>query len=113
MFVIKFIYVLYIQKFILTVTSLESNTDVISITNLEPQFIIQEPPQGSYKIVISAFNEKGQSEVVTINQEDIMEKQGKIIFIIITYIIIFNSTTYFYYWMKKDELKPYKKHSNI
>ncbi|KAG7307224.1 hypothetical protein JYU34_007381 [Plutella xylostella] len=60
------------QKFIFTVQSLDSEKQLLSITNLEPQFIIQEPTEENYKFTIISTNKKGDSSVVEINKEDII-----------------------------------------
>lgn len=55
----------------------------MSIVNLEPVFIIQEPKEDNYKFVIRAFNEKGPSQIVEILKENIINATlGKNIYIV-------------------------------
>ncbi|XP_034840272.1 neural cell adhesion molecule 1-like [Maniola hyperantus] len=62
------------QKFKFIVYSLDSDEQLVSIINQEPKFMIQEPKQVNYKFVIIAFNEKGDSESVEIEKDDIIDE---------------------------------------
>lgn len=77
----------FLQKFTLIAKSLTTDSEIISIINLEPQFIIQEPNVDEYKLIIVAFNEKGVSDAVTITQEDIIdESEGNCLFLFLSLI---------------------------
>ncbi|CAH0720782.1 unnamed protein product, partial [Brenthis ino] len=62
------------QKFKFIVMSLESEEQIVSIINLEPKFMIEEPKQENYKFVILAFNDKGESESVEIEKDSIVDE---------------------------------------
>lgn len=60
--------------------SLDSEEQLMSIESIDPKFKIQEPKQEKYKFVIKAFNDKGESQSVVINQEDIENKsEGELV----------------------------------
>lgn len=44
----------------------------MSIINMEPMFIIQEPKEDNYKFIIRAMNDKGPSQIVEILKENII-----------------------------------------
>lgn len=48
--------------------------DILSITKIEPTFIIQQPTEEKYKFVIVAINDKGESSEVEIAMEDIVDE---------------------------------------
>lgn len=62
------------QRFKFIVKSDSSKDDVLSITNLEPEFMITEPKQEDYKFIIIAFNDKGDSQTVQIEKDEIIDK---------------------------------------
>ncbi|CAH2074049.1 unnamed protein product, partial [Iphiclides podalirius] len=65
------------QKFKFNVTSLDSDEQIVSIINQEPKFMIQEPKEKNYKFVIVAFNAKGESNIVEIETDSIVnESEG-------------------------------------
>lgn len=56
-----------------------SDTDdiILSIINGEPEFMIPEPKQENYEFVIVAFNDKGDSQSVEIENTDVIDSKGK------------------------------------
>ncbi|CAG4909713.1 unnamed protein product [Colias eurytheme] len=60
------------QKFMFTVKSLDSEEQILSIINQEPTFMIQEPKE-DYKFVLVAINDKGESKVMEILKDDIVD----------------------------------------
>ncbi|KAL0842020.1 hypothetical protein ABMA28_014236 [Loxostege sticticalis] len=52
--------------------------DILSITKIEPTFIIQQPTEEKYKFVIVAINDKGESSEVEIAMEDIVDENPEI-----------------------------------
>ncbi|CAG4981229.1 unnamed protein product [Parnassius apollo] len=62
------------QKFKFNVSSLDSEEQLVSIINQEPKFIIQEPKEENYKFVIVAFNAKGESKIVEIEKDSIIDE---------------------------------------
>lgn len=69
------------QKFKFIVKSLETDDQIVSIINMEPKFMIEEPKQENYKFVILAFNEKGESENVEIEKDSIIDESEGIYYI--------------------------------
>ncbi|KAF9410957.1 hypothetical protein HW555_010089 [Spodoptera exigua] len=62
------------QKFKFTVQAVDTEEELVSITNLEPKFMIQEPSYDNYKFVIIAFNDKGESQVVEVDKDSIVSE---------------------------------------
>ncbi|XP_072943944.1 uncharacterized protein [Epargyreus clarus] len=62
------------QKFKFIVQALDSEDQLVSIINQEPKFIIPEPKEESYKFVLVAFNDKGDSKPVEIEMESIVDE---------------------------------------
>lgn len=54
---------------------MDTEEELVSITNLEPKFMIQEPSYDNYKFVIIAFNDKGESQVVEVNKDSIVSEE--------------------------------------
>ncbi|XP_035436128.2 nephrin isoform X1 [Spodoptera frugiperda] len=63
------------QKFKFTVQAVDTEEELVSITNLEPKFMIQEPSYDNYKFVIIAFNDKGESQVVEVDKGSIVSEE--------------------------------------
>ncbi|CAB3236390.1 unnamed protein product [Arctia plantaginis] len=61
-------------KFIVKPADDDDGEQLVSIINLEPKFMIPEPNKENYKFVIIAFNEKGESQVVEINADSIIDE---------------------------------------
>lgn len=61
------------QKFTFIAKSADPEDVLVSITNLEPKFIIQDLSQEAYTFEIVATNEKGSSKVVEIYSENIID----------------------------------------
>ncbi|KAL4703017.1 hypothetical protein ACJJTC_010003 [Scirpophaga incertulas] len=61
------------QKFkFAVVSSGKGKETIVTISNKEPKFLIQEPQEESYMFIIIAENEKGESDDVEIKKEDII-----------------------------------------
>ncbi|XP_052750628.1 neural cell adhesion molecule 2-like [Galleria mellonella] len=67
------------QKFKLIVKSTNSENQYLSITSLEPKFVIQKPETEEYTFLITAFNEKGESTTVEIERDSIIKEKSEII----------------------------------
>ncbi|KAI8435057.1 hypothetical protein MSG28_003472 [Choristoneura fumiferana] len=64
------------QKFTFIAKSTGSEDVLVTITNLEPKFIIQDLSQEAYKFEIVATNEKGSSKVVEIGSDNIIDESA-------------------------------------
>ncbi|XP_028161976.1 roundabout homolog 3-like isoform X2 [Ostrinia furnacalis] len=53
--------------------------EILSITKMEPNFLIQEPSEEKYKFVILAINDKGESSEVEIAMEDIVNENPEVL----------------------------------
>lgn len=54
---------------------MDTEEQLVSIINLEPTFMIQEPNEENYKFVIIAFNDKGDSQIVEIDKDSIATEE--------------------------------------
>lgn len=81
------------QKFMFTMVSLDSETELLSATNLKPHFIVQEPSEENYKFVIVSSNAKGESDKVEIQKEDIIDQAEGMIENSDMYGVVCNSKT--------------------
>jgi uncharacterized alpha/beta hydrolase family protein len=54
-------------------TDKEKDT-IVTISNKEPMFMMQEPTEEYYKFIITAENEKGDSSQVEIEKGDIVDE---------------------------------------
>ncbi|KAM3963506.1 neural cell adhesion molecule 2 [Aphomia sociella] len=67
------------QKFKFIVKSTSSEDQYLSITSLEPKFVIEKPKADDYVFLITAFNEKGESTTVEIDKSSIIEEKIEIL----------------------------------
>ncbi|CAG9783702.1 unnamed protein product [Diatraea saccharalis] len=63
------------QKFnFAVISSTDNKKSVVSISNIEPKFLIHEPSEETYKFVITAQNDKGESSEVEIDKNNIVDE---------------------------------------
>lgn len=72
-FGIEYKHIKYFQKFKFIVTAVDSDEHLVSIINQEPKFMIEEPKETNYKFIVIAFNDKGDSKVIEINKDSIVD----------------------------------------
>ena len=68
----KYLNYVMFQKFKFVVQAVDTEEQLVSIINLDPTFMVQEPGSESYKFIINAFNDKGDSQVVEIDKDSIV-----------------------------------------
>ncbi|XP_047510163.1 neural cell adhesion molecule 2-like isoform X1 [Pieris napi] len=62
------------QKFKFIVTAADSEEQLVSIINQEPKFMIEEPKETTYKFNIIAFNDKGESKIIELDKDSIIDE---------------------------------------